>query len=89
MTDIIEADSMNVEVDVAVDERRVVGKVCEKCKMSALHMENRVLRKLSKIFLAHVWTVWREKKGLPTRNPYVVDYLHHELKYPPLREPEK
>lgn len=41
------------------------------------HRDNRALRKVSKIFLQHLWLVWREGEGLPVSEPYVQAVLGH------------
>lgn len=41
------------------------------------------LRKVKKIFLATLWTRWRELEGLPTRDPYVHEYKGHTKIYKP------
>jgi predicted ribosome quality control (RQC) complex YloA/Tae2 family protein len=35
------------------------------------------IRKMMKVFLSHLWLVWREMEGLPTRNLYVEEYKGH------------
>ena len=40
-------------------------------------------RKMIKIFIAHLWIVWRELDGLPTRVPYVQEYMGHTDIVPP------
>lgn len=41
------------------------------------HVDNAARRKMTKRFLAHLYLVWREAEGLPTREPYVQEYLGH------------
>ena len=41
------------------------------------HVHNMALRKMIKLFLALLWLTWREAEGLPTANPYPVEYLGH------------
>ena len=41
------------------------------------HVHFAALRKMIKLFLAHLWEKWRELEGLPTRVPYAVEYLNH------------
>lgn len=36
------------------------------------------LRKVEKLFLAHLWLVWREAEGLPVGDPYAHAILGHE-----------
>jgi len=41
------------------------------------HIDNRARRKIIKIFLQHLWVVWREAEGLEVSAPYVQDVLGH------------
>ncbi len=41
------------------------------------HIHNMALRKMIKLFLSHLWVVWREAEGLSTRSPYVEEHLKH------------
>jgi len=41
------------------------------------HIHAMALRKMIKLFLAHLWLVWREAENLPTSQPYVQDRLGH------------
>jgi len=41
------------------------------------HVHNQAMRKMIKLFLGHLWIVWREAEGLPVTKPYVVDRLGH------------
>ena len=53
-------------------------------KMSEGHVHNRAKRKVAKLFLSHLWWVWREMEGLPVRNPYVVEkFPEHHYEPPP------
>lgn len=49
------------------------------------------VRYIAKLFLSHLWKVWREAEGLPTREPYAIEYLGHTTKLDPwdFVEPEK
>jgi len=58
---------------------------CPKCRTSGisinytpLHLHCRAMRKAIKIFLSHLWLVWREADGLPISDPYVIAMLRHE-----------
>ncbi len=42
------------------------------------HADMRTRRKVVKMFLAHLWMKERERRGLPTRKPYVLDKLGHK-----------
>jgi len=41
------------------------------------HIHNRAMRKVSKIFLAHIWQTWRRQLGLEVTEPYVNELLGH------------
>jgi hypothetical protein len=47
------------------------------------HINNAARRKMTKLFLSHLWLVWRQIEGLPTREPYVHEKLGHTTYYPP------
>jgi len=47
------------------------------------HIHYAALRRMEKLFLAHVWEKWREIEGLPTREPYPIEYLGHITKLEP------
>lgn len=40
-------------------------------------VHGRARRKMIKLFLAHLWLVWREAEGLPITKPYAIDILNH------------
>lgn len=42
-----------------------------------LHIHNAALGNMIKLYLAHLWLFWREMEGLPTRVPYVQEYMEH------------
>ena len=46
--------------------------------LSKGHADIRAMRKTAKLFLSHLWVVWRQLEGLPTRPPYVHEKLRHE-----------
>ena len=41
------------------------------------HLHNMAMRKAVKIFLQHLWVIWREAEGLPITMPYAIDILQH------------
>ena len=41
------------------------------------HVDMMALRKTIKLFLSHLWLVWREKEGLPITEPYAEGILRH------------
>lgn len=41
------------------------------------HLHNQALRKMTKLFLSHLWLVWRSAEGLPIREPYVQEKMGH------------
>ena len=45
------------------------------------HQHAAALRKMIKLWLAHLWEVWRKLEGLPVREPYIVasDAKHHYI----------
>lgn len=46
--------------------------------LSQGHANNRAKRKTMKIFLSHLWVIWRQLEGLETRPPFVHEQLKHE-----------
>jgi len=45
------------------------------------HQHYAALRKMAKVFLAHLWERWRMLEGLPTRSLYVHEKLGHNHRY--------
>ena len=43
------------------------------------HIYNRALRKIAKIFLAHVWQTWRRQQRLEATEPYAKQLLGHSV----------
>lgn len=41
------------------------------------HIHNMAMRKTVKIFMQHLWIIWREAEGLPVTMPYAIDILQH------------
>jgi hypothetical protein len=41
------------------------------------HQHNAAMRKMIKIWLSHLWMVWREMEGLPTNKPWVFNENPH------------
>ena len=51
------------------------------------HIHNMAARKMRKLFLAHLWLVWRELEGLPTESPYPIAHLkNHNHFIPPYKK---
>jgi hypothetical protein len=48
-----------------------------------MHAHMAALRKVKKIFLATLWTRWRMIEDLPTRSPYIEEYMGHTKIYKP------
>ena len=44
----------------------------ERLDWTKAHVHNASLRKMIKVFLSHLWLVWRELEGLPTGDPYII-----------------
>jgi hypothetical protein len=42
-----------------------------------LHRHHAAMRKMIKVWLSHLWEVWRTLEGLPVRNIYAEDKLGH------------
>ncbi len=49
------------------------------------HIHLAAMRKTVKLFLAHLWLVWRNLENLPTRDPYVIEKMGHQTVLPPER----
>ena len=47
------------------------------------HLHNRAIRKTAKIFLQHLWLVWRESEGIPISKPWVHEHGGHVDYIPP------
>lgn len=47
------------------------------------HQHQAALRKMEKLFLAHLWAVWREAEGLPVSQPYAAEKQGHAHVYTP------
>lgn len=41
------------------------------------HLHQMAMRRMTKLFLHHLWVVWREALRLPSREPYPIEYLKH------------
>lgn len=52
-------------------------KINGKWKYNDGHLHNRALRVMAKIFLQHLWIVWRGYEGLPVSLPYAHDIGGH------------
>ena len=51
------------------------------------HLHAMAMRKMEKIFLQHVWVIWRESEGLPVTLPYAQAILGHEHYIKPVYDP--
>lgn len=47
------------------------------------HVDAMAKRKVAKLFLAHLWEMWRRAEGLEIRTPYVVEKYGHHIIPPP------
>jgi hypothetical protein len=41
------------------------------------HIHNRAIRKVARVFLQHLWLVWRESEGLPVSKPWIIEHGGH------------
>jgi len=48
------------------------------------HIDLRAKRKVAKIFLSHLWLVWRQAEGIPVSDPYVANMEGHNHIVPPV-----
>jgi hypothetical protein len=48
-----------------------------------LHIHFAAMRKMIKVFLSHLWQVWRDLEGLPTSPPYIIGKENHTHYLPP------
>ena len=46
--------------------------------LSASHRQMRARRRVAKLFLAHLWTKWRQLERLPVEKPWIVEYGGHK-----------
>jgi hypothetical protein len=56
------------------------------------HIHHMALRKMIKLFLSHLWQVWRGAEGLPVREPWAMQYGGHTTIITPwemMEKPEK
>lgn len=58
-------------------------KYAEQRDWTPKHVHLAALRKMEKIFLAHVWEKWNEALGNTTRKEYVFEYLGHTTRFRP------
>jgi hypothetical protein len=58
-----------------------------KTKYNDGHIHAMAMRKMEKIFLQHVWVIWRESEGLPVTLPYAQAILGHEHYIEPIYDP--
>lgn len=65
---------------IKADEQRLhPEKITENSKTlyNPGHLHNRAMRKIVKIFLAHLWQTWYRQKGLVATEPYAKQLLGH------------
>ena len=65
-------------------------------ELTPLHIDNRAIRKMVKLFLSHLWEAWMTIEGQEIRPPYVIEKMGHtgyisweELKERFIQEKEK
>ncbi len=52
-------------------------------ELTKMHIHRRAARKMVKLWLSHLWQVWREVEGLPVVNAYVHQHMNHTTIIPP------
>ncbi len=76
-----EADAPDEELLVSKAMRARLVKLCNEREENAAwtdgHVEAAARRYMVKVFVSHLWEVWREAEGFPTRPPYALEYLNH------------
>lgn len=63
------------------DEAKV--KYMEREDMKLIRAHKMAMRKMTKLFLSHLYEVWRGMEGLPIREPYVFENMGHTHKISP------
>jgi hypothetical protein len=67
-----ELENKKFKTDNATKKRLKEGKLAD------AHLHARAKRRTVKVFLSHYWTKGREARGLPVREPYAQQILHHD-----------
>lgn len=80
-----------IHAPIEVMARAEEMKAPEKPEWTLGRIDNMATRRTVKIFLSHLWDVWRTMEGLPTDGPFVQERLGHESRLDPwdFVEPEK
>ena len=68
---------------VTAEEFKKLKKEAKETTVSEVWVNNRALRKMIKLFLSHLFVVWREAEGLPVSPPYAIERLGHKHYYDP------
>jgi len=85
--DLIKADYKAAHPEELDKGRRSkTGKVI--LSYTPIHIERMTRRKLGKLFLAHLWLVWRRTEGLPVTDPYIAAIGGHTGMIEPPESPE-
>lgn len=61
----------------AIYDKEKARILAAKPDIKPIHAHRMASRKMVKLFLSHLWEVWRELEGMPTRVPYAMEYLGH------------
>lgn len=74
-------ESQGIKIVPAEELPEENGKKVEKIEkggfISLGHVNNMALRKMIKLFLSHLWLVWRKAEGLPVTEPYAIRFKGH------------
>jgi len=81
---LVEAAKRELTTKKITDKKTLT--ILESGKLTDGHIYARSKRKTVKLFLSHYWTIGRQSKGLPIRQPYAIQVLGHDgyIAPPPL-----
>ncbi len=70
--------NQGVRIIPTLELPKLNGKIFEPVgTIAAGHVHMQAIRKMIKLFLSHLWLVWRKAEGLPISQPYAHDKLGH------------
>lgn len=66
-----------------IDKKTDAYKAYSQGKLPPAHIHARAKRYAVKMFLSHLFEVWRKQEGLPVPNPFAIEHLGHAHKIEP------